>query len=70
MIDGHTPVLLRETMSALAVKDGGHYVDATFGRGGYTQAILTAADCVVTAIDRIRQPSHLAKASSFVSRVG
>ncbi|MCY4239391.1 MAG: 16S rRNA (cytosine(1402)-N(4))-methyltransferase RsmH [Rhodospirillaceae bacterium] len=66
MIDGHTPVLLRETMSALAVKDGGHYVDATFGRGGYTQAILTAADCVVTAIDQ--DPAAIAFGKSLQLR--
>jgi len=66
MIGGHAPVLLREAMSALAVKDGGHYVDATFGRGGYSQAILTAADCVVTAIDQ--DPAAIAFGRSLQPR--
>ena len=32
--------------------DGGVYIDATFGAGGYTRAILAAADCKVIGIDR------------------
>ncbi|MFP3027587.1 MAG: 16S rRNA (cytosine(1402)-N(4))-methyltransferase RsmH, partial [Wolbachia sp.] len=31
---------------------GGIYVDATFGAGGYSKAILESADCKVYAIDR------------------
>jgi len=48
----HTPVLLREVVTALAPTDGGTYLDATFGNGGYTTAILEAAACAVIAIDR------------------
>ena len=48
----HIPVLLREVVAALAPRDGGLYVDGTFGAGGYTRAILEAADCSVLAIDR------------------
>lgn len=36
----HTSVLLHESVSALAIRDGGIYVDATFGRGGHSQEIL------------------------------
>ncbi|MBT9612093.1 MAG: 16S rRNA (cytosine(1402)-N(4))-methyltransferase RsmH [Burkholderiales bacterium] len=36
----HVPVLLVEAVAALNVKPGGVYVDATFGRGGHSQAIL------------------------------
>lgn len=49
---GHIPVMLNEVLEALAPKDGGVYVDGTFGAGGYTRAILEAADCKVYAIDR------------------
>ena len=41
MPDGsHVPVLLEEAVAALAIKDNGTYVDATFGRGGHSGKIL------------------------------
>ena len=48
----HYPVMLNEVLAALSPVDGGIYVDGTFGAGGYTRAILDAADCTVVAIDR------------------
>ena len=36
----HTPVLLSESIAALAIQPSGVYVDATFGGGGHSQAIL------------------------------
>lgn len=48
----HYPVMLKEVLQYLAPVDGGVYVDATFGNGGYSEAILKAADCKVIALDR------------------
>ena len=48
----HVPVMLAEVLSALGPRDGELYVDGTFGAGGYTRAILAAADCRVAGIDR------------------
>ncbi|MBX9747876.1 MAG: 16S rRNA (cytosine(1402)-N(4))-methyltransferase RsmH [Hyphomonadaceae bacterium] len=48
----HAPVLLAEAMEALALRDGGVYVDATFGGGGYSREMLARADCQVIAFDR------------------
>ena len=36
----HRPVLLEESVEALAVRPEGIYVDATFGRGGHSERIL------------------------------
>jgi 16S rRNA C1402 N4-methylase RsmH len=36
----HIPVLLRESIAALAIKPSGIYVDATFGGGGHSREIL------------------------------
>ena len=36
----HQTVLLSEAVQALAIQPDGHYVDATFGRGGHARAIL------------------------------
>lgn len=36
----HRPVLLEESVEALAIKPAGVYVDCTFGRGGHTRSIL------------------------------
>jgi len=48
----HIPVLGQPAVEFLKVHDGGVYIDGTFGAGGYTRAILAAADCKVIGIDR------------------
>ncbi len=48
----HVPVLARPALELLNVRDGGIYIDGTFGAGGYTRAILAAADAQVIGIDR------------------
>lgn len=61
----HLPVLLSEVIDLLAPRDGGVYVDGTFGAGGYTRAMLERADCVVYAIDR--DPEAIAGGASMVA---
>lgn len=64
----HIPVLLAEVVATLAPRDGGIYVDGTFGLGGYSRAILEAADCRVWAIDR--DPSAVARGAALAERFG
>ena len=62
--NGHIPVLLDEVLKALDPKKGELYIDATFGGGGYTRAILDAAPCSVLAIDRDSDAIERAKVLS------
>jgi 16S rRNA (cytosine1402-N4)-methyltransferase len=50
----HIPVLAREAVDALHPHDGGIYVDATFGAGGYSRMILATSGTRVIGIDRDR----------------
>ncbi|TQF29900.1 16S rRNA (cytosine(1402)-N(4))-methyltransferase RsmH [Bradyrhizobium sp. UNPA324] len=50
----HIPVLGREAIDHLAPRAGGIYVDATFGAGGYSRAILDVPGTHLIAIDRDR----------------
>ncbi|MDF3074854.1 MAG: rRNA ((1402)-N(4))-methyltransferase [Alphaproteobacteria bacterium] len=60
----HRPVLLSEVIDALALRDGGIYVDGTFGAGGYSRAMLDAAACSVFGIDR--DPTAIASGQTMV----
>lgn len=48
----HLSVLCTEVVSALQPGAGELFVDGTFGAGGYSMALLDAADCQVIGIDR------------------
>ena len=50
----HIPVLGREAVEMLTPRDGGIYVDATFGAGGYSRMILEIDGTRVIGIDRDR----------------
>jgi 16S rRNA (cytosine1402-N4)-methyltransferase len=63
---GHIPVLAREVIDALQPRDGGRYVDGTFGAGGYATAMLDRADCQVIAIDR--DPDAIAAGQALAAR--
>jgi len=50
----HIAVLGRQAVEMLSPRDGGIYVDATFGAGGYSRAILDTAGTRIIGIDRDR----------------
>ncbi len=64
----HFPVMLPEVLQYLTPVDGGVYVDATFGNGGYSEAILQKANCKVIALDR--DPSVLPRVEEMKSLYG
>ena len=60
----HIPVLLHEAMDALNLQRGGTFVDATFGAGGYTKALLDHPAVQVVALDR--DPTAIAEGATLV----
>lgn len=67
----HIPVMLPDVIDALQPTRHEIYIDGTFGAGGYTRAILEAAECRVLAFDR--DPTAIecgaALAAAFASRL-
>ena len=64
----HFPVMLTEVLESLNPQDGKTYVDATFGNGGYSEAILKAANCKLIALDR--DPNVKARADELKAQFG
>ena len=66
----HVPVLLAEVVEALAVRPGGLYLDATYGAGGHSAALVERGARVL-AFDRdpnARVPPALAASLELVHR--
>src|SRR6516162_64512 len=64
----HIPVLVDAVLAALEPRDDAVYVDATFGAGGYSKALLDAARCRVVGIDR--DPDAVRKGRKLAARLG
>jgi 16S rRNA (cytosine1402-N4)-methyltransferase len=62
---GHVPVLLAESLAALALRDAGAYVDGTFGRGGHSAGILAALGGRGRLVAIDRDPAAEAVAASI-----
>ena len=61
----HRPVLLEEAVAALALRPDGVYVDATFGRGGHSRAILDRLGPSGRLIALDRDPQAVAAARAI-----
>src|SRR5689334_21117712 len=65
-MSAHRAVLLEESLAALALKPAGVYVDATFGRGGHSRAILERLGPSGRLIALDRDPQAIAAAREIV----
>ena len=63
----HIPVLLHETIAALAIKKGGVYVDGTLGRAGHSFEILMTAGNGSTLIGIDRDTTALGESMEKLS---
>jgi 16S rRNA (cytosine1402-N4)-methyltransferase len=64
----HIPVMVDAVLAALEPRDDALYVDATFGAGGYSTALLDAARCRVVGIDR--DPDAVRQGRKLAERLG
>jgi 16S rRNA (cytosine1402-N4)-methyltransferase len=64
----HVPVLRDEVIEVLCLRESGLYIDATFGAGGYTKALLETKETKVLALDR--DPVAVAAGGLLVDRAG
>lgn len=63
----HIPVLMDEVLDHLAPREGGVYVDGTFGRGGHTRAILERLGPTGRVIALDRDPTAIAAGAALVA---
>lgn len=63
----HTPVLLAPVLTQLDIQKGGRYIDLTFGRGGYSRAILEllGPDGALVVVDQ--DPEAIAVAQALAA---
>lgn len=62
----HKPVMLDEVLESLKPHEQETFIDATFGAGGYSAAILEKANCFIVALDR--DPEAAIRAQSFKNK--
>ena len=58
--------MTQQVLSGLNPRDGGTYIDGTFGQGGYTKAVLDAATTRVFGIDR--DPAAITFGAKLISQ--
>ena len=66
MAAGHRPVMLEDTIDALALDSGASVVDATFGGGGHSRAILDRLGPEGSLVGIDRDPEAAGRASDLL----
>ena len=61
----HRTVLLNEAVDALCIKQDGHYIDATFGRGGHSRLILSQLSSAGTLLAFDKDAEAVASAQNI-----
>ncbi len=61
----HVTVLLEEAVESLAIKAGGVYIDATFGRGGHSRQILSRLNAGGRLVALDRDPQAIAAGAAI-----
>jgi 16S rRNA (cytosine1402-N4)-methyltransferase len=64
----HVPVLGAAAIEALNIREGGIYIDGTFGAGGHSRALLAAGNTRVIGIDR--DQTAIAEAADLIDAAG
>ncbi len=65
-LDTHRPVLMAEVLANLAINPNGVYIDATFGRGGHTQAVLSQLGATGRLFAMDKDPTAVAYAKQLL----
>jgi len=63
----HTPVLLEEVLNGLNLRPEGFYIDATFGRGGHSRAILQSLNKKGRLLVIDKDPTSVTLAKRYAS---
>jgi 16S rRNA (cytosine1402-N4)-methyltransferase len=69
-LNAHRPILVTAVVDALCIDPGGVYVDATFGRGGHTRAMLERLDANARILTIDRDPAAVAVAAELARQDG
>ena len=65
----HIPVLLDEVVNYMNIRSDGIYVDATYGRGGHSRALLDVLDTKGQLFVLDRDPEAYAHACAFAETI-
>ena len=65
----HYPVMLEQIIDLCSPKNGGNFVDCTYGAGGYTNAILSFSNTKVISLDRDQNINKFALETKKITKI-